>query len=280
MIRLALLILIAQQGVAWTASADHNTTRPEDGQPKLTGYRIITADGTNRIRITDVGKPVPNAGNEIAVSTTAPFTGFAAGTYSVFVTAYGPDGESAESNRDSFTIAAPPPPQPTCAGSVTDAQGGVWTFGPACETLRNGVWMGEPWGKGTQYLLVDGFVYVLGTDGAWYKWIGLWEFYGPTAPTPAPPPPPPPTGDTTAPVISGMLVSQHGKSANNTVTVDASDNIEVIAVDVFLDGVLKGSDPIAPFTVDMKISGGAHVVSATARDAAGNTSSIQRSIVR
>lgn len=51
-------------------------------------------------------------------------------------------------------------------GTVTDGAGAVWTLGPNGETLRNGADFG---GRGTQYALLAGKVYVLGLNDRWWE---------------------------------------------------------------------------------------------------------------
>lgn len=98
------------------------------------------------------------------------------------------------------TEVPPPPPQPSPtptpvpqppAPAVVDAEGAAWTFGPNKETLRNGIAI--PYGYGTEYRLLAGRLYVLGTDANWYVWsggaAGTWGLVGPTLPPDQPPPP-------------------------------------------------------------------------------------------
>lgn len=69
---------------------------------------------------------------------------------------------------------APTPPTPSPDGTkaitITDAQSDVWTLGSLRETLRNGTHMAG--GFGSIYKWLGGVVYVLGTNGWWYKWTG------------------------------------------------------------------------------------------------------------
>ena len=81
------------------------------------GYKVYVVIGTNTVRITDIGKPMPS-GRTITHINPGLFTGLAAGTYSVHTTAYGPGGESGPSNKAPFSIAstgtsAPLPPTNT-----------------------------------------------------------------------------------------------------------------------------------------------------------------------
>ena len=128
-------------------------------------------------------------------------TGVLDSSYRVIASAYqsaGTDGKPLGCDIDALraarlnstaapTPAATPLPDGTKATTIIDAQGGVWTFGPQRETLRNGIHI--KWGYGFIYKWLGQVVYTLGTDNAWYKWTGtLWQFIGaePGAATPLP----------------------------------------------------------------------------------------------
>lgn len=88
----------------------------------------------------------------------------------------------------------------------------------------------------------------------------------------APPPttPPPPTTDTTAPSVSA---SSAANSRTVTLTATAIDNVGVAAVDFMVDGVLRGTDTSAPYTLSLssgKIGSGSHTLVAIAYDKAAN----------
>jgi hypothetical protein len=89
---------------------------------------------------------------------------------------------------------------------------------------------------------------------------------------PEPPPPPPP--DTTAPTVSTVQAPAAGFiNRIVTLTVTANDNVGVTEVQFFVDGALLGSDTTVPYSIDWDTSAetdGDHVLSAEARDAAGN----------
>ncbi len=77
-------------------------------------------------------------------------------------------------------------------------------------------------------------------------------------------------GDTQAPVIS---VSETGTSGSITFTATASDNVGVVNVEFYVDGVLKGSDAASPYTVTLDsttLTNAAHSLTAKAYDAANN----------
>jgi Bacterial Ig domain len=89
----------------------------------------------------------------------------------------------------------------------------------------------------------------------------------------APPPPPP---DTTPPTVSVTFPSSGATvSGTTSVTASAADNIGVVGVQFRLDGVnLGGEDTAAPYSVSWNTTGtanGSHTLTATARDAAGNS---------
>jgi hypothetical protein len=98
----------------------------------------------------------------------------------------------------SATVTPVPTVSPTPSGNtsvdgtkgltITDATGGIWTFGLNKETLRNGVHTGG--GFGLVYKWLTGFVYVEGTNGAWYRWTGdSWAGAGDSEPGGASPTP-------------------------------------------------------------------------------------------
>lgn len=91
---------------------------------------------------------------------------------------------------------------------------------------------------------------------------------------PPPPPPPPPTTDTTLPTVS-ITTPTSGSyvSGNTNVLVTVNDNVGVVKVELWIDGVLKSSKTTAPFTNKFQanaLSSGAHTVQCRAYDAAGN----------
>lgn len=88
-----------------------------------------------------------------------------------------------------------PTPSPSIRGvSIIEPDGTRWSLGGRLETLRNGVHAGG--GFGSIYKVVDGVIYVLGTDNDWYRWSGGWSWFSKlepggevvTQPTPAPTP--------------------------------------------------------------------------------------------
>jgi len=77
-------------------------------------------------------------------------------------------------------------------------------------------------------------------------------------------------GDTTKPVVSA---SESGTSGNITVSASATDNVGVTMVEFYVDGVLKASSNLAPYSAVINsttLSNGSHVLVAKAYDAAGN----------
>ncbi len=92
-----------------------------------------------------------------------------------------------------------------------------------------------------------------------------------------PPPPPPPLADTTPPTVS-LATPAKGATLSGTVAVSAtaSDNVGVTNVQLELDGKPLGAAlTTAPYAYSwntLGASNGAHTLSATAADAAGNTS--------
>jgi thermitase len=98
--------------------------------------------------------------------------------------------------------------------------------------------------------------------------------------------PPAPPADTTAPTVqitspaNGALV---GGSPNVPVSVSAQDNVGVVQVSVYIDGVQQYTGSTAPYSFNWnikKVTYGTHTISATAWDAAGNHTSTSISVVR
>jgi hypothetical protein len=94
----------------------------------------------------------------------------------------------------------------------------------------------------------------------------------------APPPPP----DTTPPTV-GFNSPAAGAEVTGivSVSVSASDNVGVTEVSLTADGVTVGSRTASPYTFSWDTTGllaSAHTLRATARDAAGNTSSASISV--
>lgn len=88
--------------------------------------------------------------------------------------------------------------------------------------------------------------------------------------TPPPPTTPPPTTDTIAPSVSA---SSAANAKTVTMTATASDNVGVAAVDFFVDGVLRGTDATAPYSLTLssgKLGSGSHTLVAVAYDKAAN----------
>lgn len=96
--------------------------------------------------------------------------------------------------------------------------------------------------------------------------------FGGTAP---PPPPPTSTVDTTAPTVSA---SASAGAKNTTLSATASDNVGVTAVDFMVDGVLRGTDTSAPYSLTLsssKLGSGSHSLVAIAYDKAANAGQSQ-----
>ena len=76
--------------------------------------------------------------------------------------------------------------------------------------------------------------------------------------------------DTTAPTTSATVT---GTSGTITLAAAASDNVGVTNVEFHVDGVLKGSDATAPYSMTLDsntLANGSHTLSARGIDAAGN----------
>jgi hypothetical protein len=92
-----------------------------------------------------------------------------------------------------------------------------------------------------------------------------------------------PPGDTSAPTVE-LTSPAAGATVSSSIAVaaNASDNVGVVGVQFKVNGTNLGSeDTTAPYSVSWdttKVSNGSHTLSAVARDAAGNTSSSQRTV--
>jgi hypothetical protein len=78
------------------------------------------------------------------------------------------------------------------------------------------------------------------------------------------------TSDTVAPTVSA---SESGSSGTITLSASASDNVGVTAVDFYVDGVLKSSSNVVPYSAQLNsttLANGSHTLVAKAHDAAGN----------
>lgn len=101
-------IALAQSGVVFGPSPDHNN-------PVLTGYRVRIYQGigtTSMLQERELGKPAPNAQNEIVYLDPSLFSGLANGNYEAAAVAYGPGGTSEVRTGFSVSTTAPPPPPP------------------------------------------------------------------------------------------------------------------------------------------------------------------------
>jgi hypothetical protein len=104
------------------------------------------------------------------------------------------------------------------------------------------------------------------------------------APAPAPTPAPTPTGDTTAPTVAWKVPAAaatiKGKLQGSACEVSASDDHGIEQVVFKVDGTKLNTESDAPWNCSFdtaKFSDGSHAVTATAYDAAGNSSSTVRS---
>ena len=85
-------------------------------------------------------------------------------------------------------------------------------------------------------------------------------------------------GDTTPPTVSvagGSWVMPPGRH----VQVSASDNDKVVLVQLYVDGILRGSDCAAPYSFTVPtLASGSHTLTARATDATGYTSFASSSV--
>jgi hypothetical protein len=77
--------------------------------------------------------------------------------------------------------------------------------------------------------------------------------------------------DTTAPTITITSPANGAKVPGNlSVRCTANDNIRVVKVGLYVDGVLTSTSTTAPFTMNWKAKPGTHALVEKAYDAAGN----------
>jgi hypothetical protein len=88
--------------------------------------------------------------------------------------------------------------------------------------------------------------------------------------------------DTTPPVVSiGAPAAGATVSGTTTVSVTASDNVGLTKVELYVDGVLYGTDTTAPYSFAWNTTqslNGSHSLQVVAADAAGNTASATRTV--
>jgi PKD repeat protein len=106
-------ILTNPSTAVFTASADHNTVAA-DGQPLVTSYRIdlLPASGSLAVASKDIGKPTPDAANDITYAELASvYAVVPNGDYVAKVAAVGPGGSTISTASDVFSVlsSAPPP---------------------------------------------------------------------------------------------------------------------------------------------------------------------------
>jgi hypothetical protein len=107
-------VVINPTTVLFIASADHNATVTVAGQtvPVLTRYelRIFLEGAAAPVTTVDLGKPTPNAQNEVRM-TPGELVGLPLGAYTARVAAIGPAGESVSDPSNPFArVRAPAAP--------------------------------------------------------------------------------------------------------------------------------------------------------------------------
>lgn len=93
-----------------------------------------------------------------------------------------------------------------------------------------------------------------------------------------PPPPPPPAVDTTPPAVSITSPTNGSSLARGAITINANatDNIGVVRVELYVDGKYLANDTSAPYSLvwnAKRATLGQHTITMKAFDAAGNSSS-------
>ena len=92
------------------------------------------------------------------------------------------------------------------------------------------------------------------------------------------------TGDTMPPVVAITSPSEGSLlTAKQRIDVEASDNVGVARVEIFVDGAILATDTTAPYGVTWntrRASRGTHVIRVIAYDRQGNSSSTQISVYK
>ncbi|WP_068547005.1 S8 family serine peptidase [Thalassotalea crassostreae] len=97
------------------------------------------------------------------------------------------------------------------------------------------------------------------------------------------PEPEPEPADTEAPDISLNLLDGATITSNQTIVVTASDNIDVVRTELYINGQLKASSLSSTIQYGWnikKVSNGSHSISAKAYDAAGNAKQVQITVTK
>lgn len=156
---LAVLLLLPVPVSAGSVTLAWNPN-PESGVTYRLGWGLASGTYTGSL---DVGG-----------QTTAIVPNLTDGTRYYFVVfAFIGSAVSPPSSEVSAVVAAVPQPGGPCIGApLTDTTGAVWTCDSSGRTLRNGVWAGGGIAHPTlgEYLLVDGWVWVIGTGSYWHRW--------------------------------------------------------------------------------------------------------------
>lgn len=112
----------------------------------------------------------------------------------------------------------------------------------------------------------------------------------PTSTTPTPPAPTPtptstapaPTADTTAPSISFLIPDANSTLIGTAnIQVTATDNVGVTEVQFLIGTTVIGTDNTSPYAVSvntLSYNNGSYVLTATAKDAAGNVTTVTRTV--
>ena len=110
--------------VRFTASPDHSAT-DQGGTNVVSSYAlVVTPQGGSALAPRDLGKPTPNAQNEIAVDINAYIIALPPGTYTAVVKAIGPGGEGVSPPTSPFSLTVRAPLAPGTAPAITRSAGG------------------------------------------------------------------------------------------------------------------------------------------------------------
>lgn len=169
---------------------------------------------------------------------------------------------------------SPVSPDPTEGLALTDALGRHWTFTAEGVVLRDGAVLNGS--SGSAYLWTGGNVFLLASDGNWYRWnepTNSWccpsatKPATPTTPVPPPPPLPPVVTPPVVAVVGQTIGIAFGHDGLNTDRYTVSDNGVLLTAQTRDVTALMNGQGV--FTLPTYTTPGAHVYVVSAVNAAG-----------
>ena len=189
LLAIGLLLFSAPLGAETVPTGVSFDVNPQEhGSSTVSGYKIYIVIGTNKVRVTDIGKPAP-ANGTIAYMDPALFTDLAPGTYALHATAYGPGGESSPSNNASFSVpdaSSPAPEPPSNTQPIYDVPGAILVEAENFDG-GNGYYDLTPENEGYAYRNTSVDVEVTSDEGGGYNvgWMAAGEWLKYTVDVPA-----------------------------------------------------------------------------------------------